>query len=270
MSNPIRNIISLLDDCWYNPSFKDYIIKILMEFSSQNGVIIFKTIYGGSSNKIVAIKYPINIQLKGNIYTVKIIIYFVSEFPNKAPEVFIDNNNDPSLAVNPKNPHIIPQNFRVLTNKLFNWQKSTSIQEILSEIKNSFEINFPVYKTTPKTQPCRPIVLLKQSISNSYLDSSAQGSIESNKYKVLDSQNIEAQSLLKKGNSITDFDSSKINPASNKTYPDSDFRNFNKIEINPISVNRNLKKAYSRGVEKDTYSKMDSKKKCIAKYFSID
>lgn len=152
MSNTNKNIVDLLNECAYNISFKDYILKILIELSCQRGVIFYKTVLPGTSNKIVAIKYPMTIRLKGNPYELKIIIYIVSDFPNKAPEIYIDNSGDPSLAANPKNQNVNPENFRVITPKLFNWIRATSIQEILTEIINSFELNFPIYKKQQKPQ----------------------------------------------------------------------------------------------------------------------
>ena len=156
--NTNKNITDLLNECTYSISFKDYIIKILIELSCQRGVIFFKTMLPGTSTKIVAIKYPMTIRLKGNPYEVKIIIYIVSDFPNKAPEIFIDNSGDALLAANPKNQNVNPENFRVITPKLFNWIRSTSIQEILTEIINSFEMNFPIYKKQNKPQSSAPLV----------------------------------------------------------------------------------------------------------------
>lgn len=170
MSSTNKNIIDLLNECPYNPSFKDYIIKILIELSCQRGVIFYKTVLPGSQNKIVAIKYPMTIRLKGNPYEIKIIIYIISDFPDKAPDIYIDNSGDPSLAVNPKNLNVNPENFKVMTSKLFNWKRSTSIQEILTEIINSFELNFPIYKKTakqPQTQPQTQIIQPNPMINNS-------------------------------------------------------------------------------------------------------
>jgi len=153
MSNTNKNIVDLLKECPYNVSFKDYVLKILIELSCQRGVIFYKTVLPGTINKIVAIKYPMTIRLKGNPYEVKIIINIVSDFPNKAPEIYIDNSGDATLAANPKNQNVDQQSFRIITPKIFNWVRSTSIQEILTEIINSFELNFPIYKKHSKTQP---------------------------------------------------------------------------------------------------------------------
>lgn len=145
-----KNIIDLLKECDYSSSYKDYIIKILLELSCQKGVTFFKTIRSGNTSKTVGIKYPMTIKLKNNPFEISITIYIISDFPEKAPEIYIDTNNDPLLAVNPKNKDISPENFRVLTTKLMNWNKSISLQEILTEIMNSFQLNFPIYKKQNK------------------------------------------------------------------------------------------------------------------------
>jgi len=147
--NANKNIIELIKDCNYQNSYKDYIMKILIELSSHKNAIFFKTVLPQSHNKIIAIKYPLNVKLKGNSYEIKLTIYMPSDFPEKAPELFIDNNGDPLLAVNPKNNNVNPDNFRVMTSKLFNWAKFTSIQQVLTEVINSFEMNFPIYKKKP-------------------------------------------------------------------------------------------------------------------------
>jgi hypothetical protein len=144
--NANKNIIELIKDCNYQQSYKDYIMKILIELSSNKNAVFFKTVHPQSQNKILAIKYPLNIKLKGNSYEIKLTIYIPSDFPEKAPEIFIDNNGDPLLAVNPKNCNVNPETFKVMTSKLFNWEKFTSIQQVITEILNSFEMNFPIYK----------------------------------------------------------------------------------------------------------------------------
>lgn len=177
MSNTNKNIVDLLNECTYIASFKDYILKILIELSCQRGVIFYKTVLPGTINKIVAIKYPMTIRLKGNPYEVKIIIYIVSDFPNKAPEIYIDNSGDPSLAANPKNQNVNPENFRVITPKLFNWIRATSIQEILTEVINSFEMNFPIYKKQNK--PHAPIAH-SGSINANNFNASGVGNVNTN------------------------------------------------------------------------------------------
>lgn len=179
-NNTNKNIVDLLNECTYNISFRDYIIKILIELSCQRNVIFFKTMLPGTSNKIVAIKYPMTIRLKGNPYEVKIIIYIVSDFPNKAPEIYIDNSGDASLAANPKNQNVNPENFRVITPKLFNWVRSTSIQEILTEIINSFELNFPIYKKQAKPQA--PLAHSGSIIANNFNSSGIGNSVNLSNY----------------------------------------------------------------------------------------
>lgn len=154
--NANKNIIELIRDCNYNNSYKDYIMKILIELSSQKNSIFYKTVLPHSQNKIIAIKYPLKIKLKGNSYEVKLTIYIPIDFPERAPEIFIDNNNDPLLAANPKNSSVNPDNFRVTTSKLYNWAKFTSIQEVLNEVINSFEQNFPIYKKKPNQSNVSP------------------------------------------------------------------------------------------------------------------
>ena len=147
--NANKNIIDLIANCNYNNSYKDYIMKILIELSSHKNAVFFKTVLPNTQNKIIAIKYPLMVKLKGNGYEVKLTIYIISDFPEKAPEVFIDNGGDPLLAVNPKNQNVNPENFKVMTPKMYSWTKITSIQEILTEVINSFEANFPIYKKKP-------------------------------------------------------------------------------------------------------------------------
>lgn len=176
-TNTNRSIVELLNECTYNISFKDYIIKILIELSCQRGVVFFKTLLPGTINKIVAIKYPMTIRLKGNPYEVKIIIYIVSDFPNKAPEIYIDNSGDASLAANPKNQNVNPENFRVITPKLFNWIRSTSIQEILTEIINSFELNFPIYKKQNKAPIAHSGSIIANNFNASGVNNTASNSM---------------------------------------------------------------------------------------------
>jgi hypothetical protein len=149
--NANKNILDLIKDCNYQHSYKDYIMKILIELSSNKNAIFFKTVQPQSQiqNKIIAIKYPLNIKLKGNSYEIKLTIYIPADFPEKAPEIFIDNNGDNLLAVNPKNCNVNPETFKVMTSKLFNWEKFTSIQQVITEVLNSFEMNFPIYKKKP-------------------------------------------------------------------------------------------------------------------------
>jgi len=154
MSHANKYIFDLLSECSYIPAFKDYIIKILIEFSTHKGVSFFKTSHKASFKRIIGINYPMTIKLKGHPYEVKLIIYIVPEFPEKAPEIYINNNGNPFLAANPKNHDVNPENFRMMSNKLFNWVRSISLQEILSEISISFEQHFPIYmKTGERVQP---------------------------------------------------------------------------------------------------------------------
>lgn len=162
-----KNIIELIKDCNYQSSYKDYIMKILIELSSHKNAVFFKTVLPHSHHKIIAIKYPLNIKLKGNSYEIKLTIYLPADFPEKSPELFIDNNGDPLLAANPKNHNVNPENFRVMTSKLFNWAKFTSIQEILTEVINSFEMNFPIYKKKPNSNTGNSSNQSNQSNSNS-------------------------------------------------------------------------------------------------------
>jgi len=183
MSNTNKYIIDLVNECPYNPSFRDYVIKILIELSCQRGITFYKTVPPGSQNKIIGIKYPMSVRCKGNSYEIKIIIYINSEFPNKPPDFYVDNNGDPNLAVNPKNVNVNPENFKIMTNKLFNWARSTSIQEILTEIFNSFEANFPLYKSTTKPQQSN------QSINMYNQNSSVNMNNQSNYSNNMNNQN---------------------------------------------------------------------------------
>lgn len=230
MSNTNKNIVELLEGCYYNPSFKDYIIKILIELSCQRGVVFFKTVSNG--NKIVAIKYPMTIRLKGNPYEIKIIIFIISEFPDKAPEIYIDSSNDPSLAVNPKNPNVNQENFRVTTNKLFNWVKSTSIQEILTEIINSFELNFPIYKKKPGQQNPQPMINPNQSM-HSNGNPAPPGFINGQGGNVSNANNM--WNFFGGNNNIIN----KVPINNNTVQPMNNFNNFNINQNNP-SINNNM------------------------------
>ncbi len=72
-----KNIIELLKDLNYNNIYKDYIIKILIELSFNKNVIFYKTIlpYSLNKNKLLTIKYPIKIKLKGNLYKISLNLF---------------------------------------------------------------------------------------------------------------------------------------------------------------------------------------------------
>jgi hypothetical protein len=247
MSIANKNIIDLLNECTYNPSFKDYIIKILIDLSYQRGVIFYKTVLPGSQSKIVAIKYPITIRLKGNPYELKIIIYIISDFPDKSPDIYIDNSGDPNLAVNPKNLNVNPENFKVITNKLFNWKRSTSIQEILVEIINSFEKDFPIYKKTanqlqPQNKIIQPNPMINNNINNMNLNNFSnvnQGFNQSGNMWNYTNQSIINTNSYNNQGSLNKNPAPVINNNFNKSMSNSNINNCNSGNFNN-GINNNM------------------------------
>jgi hypothetical protein len=154
----ILNIIEAIEKSDYIKDNKNLIISTLFDqFSSNDKIEIFLIKRkNDKGEKIIVVRYPLTIRLKNKLYDIYILIYFVADYPNKAPEIYIERSEE--LGINPKLLNIInPKNFRIITPSLICWDNISNIKtnalsnlkKIIKEIYEIFSNDFPVFRLDP-------------------------------------------------------------------------------------------------------------------------
>ena len=155
--NSIIRVRTELNDCSYDPSMKDYLANLIvstMNFPKKNSQVRH-FIKNMGQNKIVMIWYPMSIPFAGKNYNVPLQIYIMRNVPYEPPQIFLEVVQ--GSAANPSNKDIDPNNNRIMTNSLRNWNQYSTMDSVMNEIYNSFSRVFPIYKKTSNNpQPQQP------------------------------------------------------------------------------------------------------------------
>ena len=158
-SSSTNKIIADISECSYPKNFIEYVASIVQKISrSTKQVAFFKvnTKDNFTNSKIIACKYPLEVNLKGKNYIVPIIIYIPSKFPYEVPTIYIEKQ--PNITINSKNVHVDPTTFKVVVPSLLSWNPQISdIMFVIQDVQNSFSEYFPYYKTV--TQVTNPLPL---------------------------------------------------------------------------------------------------------------
>jgi hypothetical protein len=137
------SIIEIISQCSYPLNVKDYIANVLLDLSLQSPTTTFyKTTQGNED--IIAFKYNIQTLFKEKKFDIPIIIYLPKNFPHQAPEVYIDKSSD--TGINPRNTNIDPNTSRFQGSTQKDWKVSSQLGDLIAEITNSFNAQFPIYK----------------------------------------------------------------------------------------------------------------------------
>lgn len=141
-------ILNEVSQCSYPPNLKDYLTNIIYEMTSIYKSCRFMKINkqtGNASDVLLVIRLSILAQFGRNTFDIPILIYLPKKFPYEDPEVFVERTSK-DLGINTKNRNIDPQTFRIMTKGLSVWNSYSSIQNIVVEVNNSFNENFPVFQ----------------------------------------------------------------------------------------------------------------------------
>ena len=148
--NSILRIRTELSECSYNQNMKDYLANLIMAVMNYpkktTQVRHFVRTMGG--NKIIMVWYPMSIPFMGRNYNVPLQIYIMKNVPYEPPQIFLEVTQ--GSGVNTKNTDIDPNNNRIMTNSLRNWNQYSIIDNVMNEIFSSFSNTFPIYKKSSK------------------------------------------------------------------------------------------------------------------------
>lgn len=138
-------IVETVLQCSYPFNMRDYIANVIIELTAASpSAKVLKVSY--KNENIVLVKYNAKTTFKNRIYEIPILIYMMKNMPYEAPEVYLERSSD--TGVNPKNIDIDQRTNRIMTKSLVNWTSYTNLSTVLTEITNSFNANFPIYKLT--------------------------------------------------------------------------------------------------------------------------
>ena len=213
--NSILRIRTELNECSYNQNMKDYLANLIMSLinypKKTSQVRPFIKIMGG--NKIIMVWYPMAVPFMGKSYNVPLQIYIMKNLPYEPPQIFLEVTQ--GSGANPKNTDIDPNNNRIMTNSLRNWNQFSIMDSVMNEIFNSFSRNFPLYKKSPKDQIPKNqgagggggiYNLMKNEIYNLYQQNSNKNNFYNNQGKgniygfQPPTQNIYGKSMIQEGN----------------------------------------------------------------------
>ena len=141
-----RKIRKEISNCSYDEGIKDYLFSIInqiLDYPRKNSKAKFttKTI---NKSKIIIVYYPMEILLEGKNFKVPIQINVSQRLPYEPPQIYLEKEKD--FIINKINKDIFPNNYKVITNSLKNWNPDSNINTIMDEIYSSFSNNFPFIK----------------------------------------------------------------------------------------------------------------------------
>jgi hypothetical protein len=141
MSN--YSIIDVISQCCYPLNIRDYIGTVLVEVSKLSSSAKFFKIQKGT-DQVIAIKYNISTTFKDRKFDIPVLIYILKTFPYSAPEVYLERTSE--TGVSPKCTSIDPKTNRISANILNSWNINSKLGDLITEVTNSFNANFPIYK----------------------------------------------------------------------------------------------------------------------------
>lgn len=150
MSSNRLAILEAVNQCSYNSNIKDYITNIILVLCNQSKLCRYfkcNRVNGNKSETLIVIRYIINAKFMNNFYEIPILIYFPNNFPYSAPEIYLERSSK-NIGVNENNRDIDPKTNRIKTRELLNWNSYSTLQNVVTEINNSFNSVFPIYQIT--------------------------------------------------------------------------------------------------------------------------
>ena len=135
------NLNLALEKSAYPPYNRDYIKNfIINDYFENNDAKVYL------QEKFFVIIYTLNISFNKKSYKIIIYIHIPESFPNCPPEIYVQKK--PKTGLNKTYiPKINPQDFKVNIDYFGKFEPSlNSIQNIVNSIKDSFNVDFPIYR----------------------------------------------------------------------------------------------------------------------------
>ena len=135
------NLNFALEKSAYPPYNRDYIKNfIINDYFENNDAKVYL------QEKLFVIIYTLNISFNEKSYKIIIYIHIPELFPNYPPEIYVQKK--PKTGLNKTYfSKINPQDFKVNTDYFGKFEPSlNSIQNIVNSIKDSFNVDFPIYR----------------------------------------------------------------------------------------------------------------------------
>ena len=144
--NSILRLRTELSECSYNQNMKDYLANLIMSVMNypKKTAQVRHFIKNMGGNKIIMVWYPMSVPFMGKNYNVPLQIYIMKNVPYEPPQIFLEVTQ--GSGANTKNTDIDPNNNRIMTNSLRNWNQYSVIDNVMNEIFASFSRTFPIYK----------------------------------------------------------------------------------------------------------------------------
>jgi rubrerythrin len=149
-NDQILKLKKTLDECNYNSSNKDCIIKDIMSVlnykkKKNEAKFFLKT---KNQDKIIMVFFPMSVELIYKSYNTPINIFFPKNYPNEPPQIFLEQAK--GSVLNSHNYDVDPNTKQIMTYTLKHWSYDPKIESVMNEIYNSFKNIFPMYKESKK------------------------------------------------------------------------------------------------------------------------
>ena len=161
-----QDILNDITQCCYNPNTYNILlnsIKQINDYPAKKKPTKRK-IKIINQNKIIGIKYSMQIPFNNTSYEVPILIYFLANFPIDPPHIILQVSK--GNAINPNSINIDKNTKKINVPSLNSWNPNTNLTTVLNEIKSSFTKSFPIYKLKKHDNENDN----KNSISNQFLN----------------------------------------------------------------------------------------------------
>jgi hypothetical protein len=133
-----------------------------------------------------------------NRFDLPILIYLPKKFPYQQPEIFLERTSK-EIGVNLNNRNVDPNTFKIMTKFLANWNNYSTIEDILGEIKCSFNENFPINEMRNKN------LEQQQTYINYNSHQNVPGYFNKNQQPVYNTQNFQNNNQSHSNNSVNSF-----------------------------------------------------------------
>lgn len=140
-----------LDLSSYPSNNKEYIKNLIINdfFENKNAKVYFNP-----QEKIFVIEYTLNVSFNSKIFNIILFIHIPQFFPNIPPEFYIQKK--PKIGLNRSyiNGKVNPSTFAINLDKFEKFDISkNSFKNIIEEILDEFNSDFPIYKDTNDKKP---------------------------------------------------------------------------------------------------------------------
>ena len=142
---------SALDLSSYPSNNKDYIKNLIINdfFENKNAKVFFNP-----QEKIFVIEYTLNVMFNTKTFNIILFIHIPQFFPNIPPEFYIQKK--PKIGLNRSyiNGKINPTNFSINLDQFEKFDiNKNSFKNIIQEILDEFNSDFPIYRDTNDKRP---------------------------------------------------------------------------------------------------------------------